>query len=153
MIHVTNKVCQNTMNTEGLTISHTKYIKLLQAWIEVCIFSAKHLTRTLKSAEKTSLTSLSWLDLLTTPLFFKSSLKADPVSNWTHLHLWTKIPDIIIIIIPVQKNSEVSLSFYNTYKIGQLSLNWVAEHKNKSKSHNKKLLCSFCFMFVYKYIY
>jgi len=143
VIYVRNKVCQNTMNTEGLTISNTKYVKLLQAWIPVCIFLAQHLMRTLKSAKKTSLTSLSWLDLLTTPLFFKSSLKADPVSNWTHLHLWTRIPHIIIIIV-----QWISLSFYNIHKIGQLSLNWVAEHNNKSKHHNKKLLCSLCFLFV-----
>jgi len=34
VIYVTNKVRQvrqNTMNTKGLTISHTKYVKLLQA--------------------------------------------------------------------------------------------------------------------------
>jgi hypothetical protein len=29
-----------------------------------------------------------------------------------------------------------------------MTLKWVAEHKNKSESHNKKLLCSLCCLYT-----
>jgi len=96
VIYVKNKVCQNMMNTEGLTISNTKYVKLLQAWIPVCIFLAERLPRTLLECKK----DFTYITILTRPSDHtiilqvqfegRSSLKLDtspPVNkDTTHYH-------------------------------------------------------------------